>query len=253
MVWSFSRLSAYCRCPYCFYLKYVLCEEGEPNFFGQYGKFMHEILEKYERGELSLFDISGYYEENFLENVSCDAPDNPYVDIKQSYYDKGLDYLNNIDLILDKYEVLGIEKGVTTTIGDHQLIGFIDLLLKDKVTGDITVLDHKSASIKFKKNGEIRKADLEHVEDFKRQLYLYSKSVIEEYGVEPKYLSWNLFNEQRWLTIDFKRKEYDAALKWAADTIATIEQETVWLPNPSRYFCQNICDMKDYICEYVPD
>ena len=207
----------------------------------------------YAKEELSFFEISPYYEEHFWENVTCDAPANPYVDIKQSYYDKGLNYLNNIDLLLDKYEVLGIEKETHTTIGNHQLIGYIDLLLKDRETGDITVLDHKSASIKFKKNGEVRKADQEHVLEFKRQLYLYSKAVIEEYGVEPKFLSWNLFNEQKWLTIDFNPKEYEESIQWATDTIEMIETETAWLPNPSRYFCWNICDMRSCACEYKPN
>jgi predicted transcriptional regulator len=41
------------------------------------------------------------------------------------------------------------------------LIGFIDLLLKDK-DGNIIVLDHKSASLKFKKNGEVSKSDAQH-------------------------------------------------------------------------------------------
>lgn len=252
MVWSFSRLSSYHQCPYGFYLKYVQCTEGEPNFFGQYGSFIHKILEMYAKGELSLFEISPYYEEHFWENVTCDAPPNKYVDIRQSYYDKGLDYLDNIDLMLDKYEILGIEKEVKFVIGGYEMLGYIDLLLRDKETGDITVLDHKSASIKFCKNGRVSKKDEEHIQSFKRQLYLYSKAIIEEYGVEPKYLSWNLFKEQKWYTIDFDKAEYDEAVQWAEDTVKMIESDTTWRPNPSSYFCWHICDMRNCACEYKP-
>lgn len=252
MCWSFSRLSSYHQCPYGFKLKYVQCNEGEPNFFAQYGSLMHTILEKYEKGELSLFDISQYYIDNFCEVVTCDAPPNKYVDIKQSYYDKGLDYLDNIDLILDNYEILGIEKEVKFNIGGYEMIGYIDLLLKDKETGDIIVLDHKSGSVKFKKNGEICSSEKEHVLGFKRQLYLYSIAVIEEYGVKPKYLRWNLFKDRNWLTYEFNDDEFEEAKKWAENTVKSIENETAWLPNPSEYFCHNICDMRNCACEYKP-
>lgn len=252
MVWSFSRLSSYHQCPYGFYLKYVECNKGEPNFFGQYGSLIHTILEKYEKEELSIFEISQYYEENFNEVVSCNAPSNKYVDIRQSYYEKGLEYLDNIDLMLDKYEILGIEKEVKFNIGGYEMIGYIDLLLRDKETKDITILDHKSGSVKFKKSGQISKTEEEHVLSFKRQLYLYAIAVIEEYGEKPKYLQWNLFKDRNWLTVEFKNEEYEEAKKWAEDTVKAIEEETTWFPNPSQYFCHNICDMRNCACEYKP-
>jgi len=252
MVWSFSRLQSYHQCPYGFWLKYVQCNEGESNFFGQYGSFLHSILEKYEKGELSLFEISGYYEEHFNEAITCAAPSNKYVDVRQSYYEKGLEYLDNIDLALDTYEILGVEKEVKFKIGGYELIGYIDLLLKDKKTGEIAVLDHKSASLKFKKNGDVSKTDEGHVLSFKRQLYLYSIAVIEEYGKKPKFLKWNLFKEGKWLTVEFNDNEFEEAKKWAAATVKAIENETTWLPNPSKYFCWNICDMRNCACEYKP-
>lgn len=250
MLWSFSRLSSFHQCPYGFYLKYIQCTEGETNFFAEYGSFMHSILEKYEKGELSLFEISQYYEEHFNEYVIHDAPPNKYVDIRQSYYDKGLDYLDNIDLILDKYEILGIEKEVKFIIGGYEVIGYIDLLLKDKETGDIIVLDHKSQSIKFNKNGTVSQQNKKDVLKFKRQLYLYSIPVIKEYGVKPKYLIWNLFKDRNWLEVEFDDKEFEEAKQWAEDTVKAIENETAWLPNPSAYFCQNLCDMRNCACEY---
>lgn len=252
MQWSFSRLSLYHQCPYCWKLKYIECNEGQPNFFAQYGNLMHTILEKYAKGELSIFEISQYYEEHFCDVVTCDAPPNKYIDIKQSYYDKGLEYLDNIDLILDKYEILGVEKEIRFHIGGYEMIGYIDLLLRDKETKDITILDHKSGSVKFKKNGEISKTERKHVLSFQRQLYLYSIAVIEEYGVKPKYLRWNLFKDRNWLTVTFDEKEFEEAKEWAEDTVKAIEQETAWLPNPSQYFCHNICDMRNCACEYKP-
>lgn len=249
MEWSYSRLTTYNQCPYGFYLKYVECNEGDGNFYGQYGSFIHKILEKYERGELSLFDLTSYYEDNYFKEVTYPAPPNQYSDIGQTYYDKGLDFLENIDLELENYEILGVEKEVNFMVGKYKMKGFIDLLLKDKY-GNIIVLDHKSGSLKIKKNGEVSKSDEEHFKSFKRQLYLYSIAVINEYGVKPKYLKWNLFKDRNYITIDFDDNELEEAKNWVIDTIHSIENDIQWLPNPSDYFCRNICDMRNCACEY---
>ena len=98
MQWSFSRLNSYYNCPYEWKLHYLECNKSENGFFGEYGSLIHKILEKYEKGELSLFELNKYYEEHFDEDVPHDAPPNKFVNIRQSYYDKGIDYLDNIDL-----------------------------------------------------------------------------------------------------------------------------------------------------------
>lgn len=251
MNWSYSRLTAYNQCSYLFYLKYIECNEGEENFFSQYGSFIHKILEKYEKGELSLFELCDYYEENYRENVTCPAPPNNYVDVGQSYYDKGLDFLENIDLDLESFEILGVEKKVEFKINDKNFVGFIDLLLKEKSTGKIIILDHKSATIKCLKNGEVSKPYKEHFRNFVRQLCLYAKPTLTEYGRVDE-LWWNLFKERMWIKIKFTNSDYIEAVKWAEDTLSAIENDEMWLPNPSEYFCHNICDMRNKACEYKP-
>lgn len=249
MTWSFSRLNAFYTCPYEFYLHYIECNKASENFFGQFGSFIHSILEKYAKGELNIFEISQYYEDNFDKEITEPAPPNKYVDMRQSYYDKGLDYLDNIDLILEDYKVLGVEKKIEFEIMEYNLVGYIDLLLQDK-EGNIIVLDHKSASLKFKKNGEISKSDLQHFTDFKRQLYLYSMAIINEYKKPPKYLWWNMFKERKHIKIDFNDDDYNEAVSWAKNTIKLIEDETMWLPNPNQFYCRYLCGMRNNACEY---
>jgi len=227
----------------------VLCNKGCNNFFGQFGSFIHKILEGYAKGELSLFEISQYYEDNFWEEVNEDAPPNKYVDIKQSYYEKGLDYLDNIDLILEDYEILGVEMEVRFKIGNYEMLGYIDLLLKDKKSGEIVILDHKSASLKFKKNGDISKTDLQHFLEFKRQLYLYSMPVIEKYG-KVDYLEWNMFKDRKHIKIKWDKAEYDEAIGWAKETVEMIERENAWLPNPDYYYCNYLCGQRRNACEF---
>lgn len=62
----------------------------------------------------------------FFDEVIEEFPPNKYVDMQQTYYEKGLDYFNNIDLIFDDYEILGVEKEVRFKIDEYDFIGFID-------------------------------------------------------------------------------------------------------------------------------
>lgn len=249
MTWSFSRLNSYYSCPYEWKLHYLDCNKPENGFFGEYGSLIHTVLEKYAKGELSLFELNQYYEEHFNECIPHNAPPNKYVDIRQSYFDKGIEYLNNIDLYLEGYEILGIEKEVKFKINNKDFVGYIDLLVRDKKTKEIIIIDHKSARIKILKNGSISKPDQQHFLEFKRQLYLYSISIIEEYGSVSK-LKWNMFKDQQWIEISWKQEEYDEALQWAKDTLELIEKETVWLPNPNYYYCHYLCGQRNNACEY---
>lgn len=251
MLWSFSRLNSFYNCPYEWKRKYIECDYGENGFFGEFGSHCHSLLEGYAKGEISIFEISQLYEEEFNNVVVHDAPPNKYSDIRQSYFDKGLEYFNNIDLDLENYEVIGVEKEVRFQIGGKDFIGFIDLLLRNKVTGEIIILDHKSASLKFKKNGEISKTDAEHFLEFKRQLYLYSLPIIKEFD-KVNYLEWNLFKDQKKIKINWDEQEYNNALKWAEDTIKLIEDEKKWLPKPDFYYCHYLCSQRNNCCEFKP-
>ena len=262
MRWSFSRLNSFDNgCRYEWYKHYIECEPSKQGFFGAYGNFCHTCLEKYAKGELDIFDISPYYEDHFVENVPYDAPPNKYTDIKQDYYDKGLSYFDNIDLPLDKYKVLGVEKRVDFSIDKYPFIGFIDLLLQDPVDGKLILCDHKSASIKKKRDGSISKSDEKHFLEFRRQQYLYSKAVMEEFGDGSiKSLWWNMFKDQDWIKIPFDNNDYNEALTWALDTIHRIETESKWLPSKEYikayengkglpFYCSYICGQSDE-CKY---
>lgn len=251
MRWAFSRLNSFYNCPYEWKCKYIDCEWGDSGFFSEFGSCCHTVLEKYAKGELDIFSISQAYEEEFEKTVVHDAPPNKYVDIKQSYFDKGLDYFDNIDLDLDKYEILGVEKEVRFKIADKDFVGYIDLLLREKETGKIIILDHKSASIKILKSGKVSKSDQKHVREFIRQLCLYAVAVIEEYGRVDE-LWWNLFKDRNWLKIDFSKEDYEEAIKWAEDTIKLIENEEEYPCNPDFYYCWNLCSQRNNACPYKP-
>lgn len=242
MKWSFSRINGfYNNCKREWYHHYVLCDESSNSFDGQVGGFAHEILEKFFKKELSAFDLAPYFEEHYKEKVTIPCP-YPNGDTK---YEKILEYFENFDFPIDDYEILGVEKQINIKINNkYDCIGFIDVLLKNKETGEITLMDHKSSSIKVLKNGNISKSDQEHFDAFKKQQYLYSRAVIDEYEVKPSYLSWNMFKDGTSITIPWEEEEMQETLDWAYDTIVAIENETEYLANPGFYYCSNLCSIR---------
>lgn len=248
MVWSFSRLDSFSTCPYEWYLHYIEDNVSEGSFFAEFGTLVHEILQKIYEENISVWDAQSWYEDNYGYIVMHDAPPNNYVDLNEKYYNDGLDYFSEIAQLDEKYEILGVEKQVNFKVGRNPFIGYIDLLLRDKETGDIIIRDHKTTTLKFKKNGEISKTDAEHFESFKRQLYLYSKPVIEKYK-HVDYLEWNMVRMKQMIRIPFDNNEYKNTLKWATEKIKEIKKETLWLPNKDEFYCRNLCGMRK-ICEF---
>lgn len=248
--WSYSRLNSYYSgCPYEFYEHYIECHPSKQGFYGAGGGFSHKILEKYAKRELDIWDLSQYFEENFASEVPYDAPPNKYKDLKQDWYDSVIDYFDNIDLPIDEYEVVGVEKQVDFDVGGYPFIGFIDLLLRDPADGKLILCDHKTSIIKKLKSGKISKSDQEHFLGFKRQQYLYTKAVIEEFGEgSVKELWWNMIRQKDWIKIPFDLNEYKEAQDWALDTIHKIENETEWLPNPDMWYCNYLCGVEG--CPY---
>ena len=250
MRWSYSRLNNYYSgCPYEFKRHYIDCEPSKQGFYGAGGGFTHETIEKYATRQLDVWDLPTYFEEHFAEEVPYDAPPNKYKDLKQDWFDSVLDYFNNIDLPIDDYEIVGVEKRVDFDVGGYPFIGFIDLLLRDPVDGKLILCDHKTSVIKRLKSGAISKSDQEHFLGFKRQQYLYTKAILEEYGSDSvKELWWNMVRQRDWIKIPFNQDEYEEAQTWALNTIHRIEQETEWLPNPQPFYCRYLCGCE--FCEY---
>jgi hypothetical protein len=220
-----------------------------PNFFAEFGSFGHLLLERFAKGTLGRDKLETAYVKNFDRRVTASAPKSKNSDTRRKYYEEGLEYFRDCDFSVEDYEVLGVEKEVNFDIGGKNMVGYIDLLLKDK-TGALIVVDHKSASYPMRKSGEVKKGSEDKLEGYKRQLYLYSKPVFEEYGEYPSELRWNFFRANKWYSTPFVSDEYDAALKWAADTMALIENEKKWKPNPEFFWCKNLCSVSAH-CKYA--
>lgn len=239
MVFSFSRLSSFYQCKYQFYLQYIKCEEGENNFFAEYGSLIHNILEQYAKGELESYELSTVYKNEYNRAIIHPAPPNKFVNLSQSYYKAGLKYLNSFEDFGD-YEILDVEKEWNFKINNIKLTGFNDLLVRDR-NGKLHVIDHKSSDLKTAKSKKAK--------EYWRQMYLYSIPIKEEYGEYPIQLHINAFRKQQWFTIDFDDKEIDNVKQWVIDTVELIRNEEEWNPTVNEFFCSFLCNHRN-TCKY---
>lgn len=238
-IWSFSRLNSFYQCKHQFKLQYINCDEGEGNFFSEYGTHLHNILEMFAKGELECYELSSVYKEDFDNVIKHPAPPNKYVDLRESYYNAGLNYLNEFEDFGD-YEIVEVEKEFIFEIEGIKVKGVIDLLVRDK-DGNLIITDHKSSDPKTAKS--------EKAKEYWKQMYLYSIHVKEEYGTYPVKLCINAFRKGYWLSIDFDEKEVEKVKKWVLDTVDLISKEEEFKPTINEFFCKFLCNFRN-TCEY---
>ena len=243
MIWSFSRLNSFDDgCLYGWKKIYIDCAPRQGGAFGEYGSWIHSILQGYFNGEYTEWDLPQVYQDGYKEHVTHTFPKNAYVDLDEKYYQQGLDYLTNFSFDREKYEILGVEKEVRFEIAGQPFVGYIDLLLRDKTNGNIVIVDHKSSSFGYTKQG-VSKKDQKHFKEFQRQLYLYCIPIIKEYG-KVDTLEWNMFRDGRFITIPFNKDDFDETMQWANDVVQRIKNNTNYLPKFDYYYCANLCDVR---------
>ena len=255
--WSYSRIHTYTTCPASFKLIYLDRCRKVNNAFAEFGSLCHSILEDYENGKLLEYEMEDEFEHRWNEYVTCDFPLTWRGDsMGEMYYEKGKLYFSTFEGYPDNWEIIGAEIEADFEIDGRKIIGFIDLLVRDKNDGKLIVVDHKSKA-KFKSKKEQA--------EYAIQLYLYAKWVFDHYGEYPKELIFNMFREQTMVCIPFSAESYADALHWVTDTINAIYADTefkdkitinceargIELPEHNDdFFCKNLCSCRD-CCEQM--
>ena len=168
----------------------------------------------------------------------------------ENKYNQAIDYLAAFDADkLKDYEILGVEKEVHFKVGKYKFIGYIDLLLRDKKTKKIILVDHKSADHFMKKDGVTPlKNQKENFEAYRRQMYLYCRAVNDEYGEFPDRIVWSHFFEQTVTNIQFIEEDYENTLEWAINTIKNIYSDKEFKANTSYMMCNVLCGYRNSCC-----
>lgn len=248
MVWSFSRIKAYEDCPYAFYRHYVL-SPGDPadsNFYAENGSLMHEVIARYLSGDSSLDDAVKEYSGRFDE-IAYDVSEK----IMENTYNKCMDYLCETDgLDRDRHDVLMVEQHIKFKIGKYKFQGFVDCVLKDKESGKIILLDHKSEDHFFKKDGTVLKSKANSFMAYKKQMYIYCVGLKETFGINVDKIAWHHFKDGGKISaIDYSEDELNETVQWVFDTIGRIKKDKDFLPNKSYMMCYELCGYRND-CEY---
>jgi hypothetical protein len=206
---------------------------------------MHSILQKYFLREFNEQECLDYYIENFDSEVTAYIREST----REKLFMAGIDYFSNLEWIYDDYEILKVELKSEFKVGKYNFIGYIDVLLRNKETREITILDHKTGEFPIGARGGVLKAKREEYENYKKQLYLYSIDVFNEYGVYPTYLKWNYTRSSQELILPFIEEELNETKAWVLETMKLIYKEKKFNPECNYTNCKMLCDVENQ-CEY---
>lgn len=235
MTFSYSRIHSYESCPYGWRLNYIDQKRKEKKFYASYGSLMHSVLEKYYSGNLEKPQLPVEFLTRFSIEVKGTRPSGKIVN---SYIKKGLDYLRSIKEF--DLNTLAVEKRVTFNIEGIPMCGSIDYL--GEKDGNIILIDHKSHDLK-PRSGKIKPTVKDkELDEYLRQLYLYSVAVKDEYGKYPSLLCFNCFKNSTLIEEKFDQNDLDKAVRWAVDTIEKIKNDTDFEANYDYFYCRWICD-----------
>ena len=246
-------------CKYGWLLKYIFEVPQRKLFFSEYGKLMHELNAGHLRASLAVVSappsslaslcstpssaIQTEYARRFHDVLLCHGPPGS---IKAGYFMDGLRYLRGGGTALAGLQPLAVEPYVEFDVGSHPFCGYIDLIARD-AAGAVSIVDHKSRALK--ERGERRAKSNALLDEYLRQLYLYSIPVAEQYG-PPDYLAFNCFRTGSLITEPFSQAAFEEAIAWALRTIEDILRETDWLPCENTWICRYLCDVAGE-CEYA--
>lgn len=243
MVWSYSRLTTFENCPYAWMKTYIYEAPQKDMFFTEFGGLMHRILEGYIAGKLGKAQAYSKFISEYMDNLKQLAPTKK---IANNYFKQGSDYILNISL--PKRKTLGVEEEFEFTFAGYPFVGFIDWISEDD-EGNIYITDHKSHDLR-KRSGRKKptQKDME-LDEYYRQLYIYSEAYKQKYGKYPDYLEFNAFRTGEWIAEPFDINRLREVEYWADSTIKRITQDDDWLPLMSEWYCNNLCVVGDS-CEW---
>ncbi len=235
---SFTQLTTAEQCPYAYFLLKAAGIKPVENGFAQAGTFAHNLLAGWAKGELKKEELAGQWSQRFSVEVTADFPS--YL-IRKGYAGKlfmaVLEYFENFEGF-PGYEIVGAEKEFTSAIAGERFIGIIDLILRDKSTGGLVLVDHKSTSLSsFRKSRD----------QMYRQLLLYSKYCADQYGQFPEKLCFNLYKEHILDERPFDREDFLSARIWAETVINEMKAKDLadWMEvRPEFFRCTNLCNCR---------
>ena len=211
MTWSYSRLEIFDDCPYRWFLTYIHTPKlkKEDKFYAAYGLFMHDLLEKYYKGENSKEEILMMFLTQFKERTK--GTGRPKAVTVQKYFTVRIDYL-------------GEENGY------------------------FVIVYNKSRDLKPRSGREKPTLKDKELDSMLKQLYIYDEAVRQKYCKLPKLLCFNCFRTGVFIEEPFNEDAYREALSWAQHKVEEISGADEFYPNREFFSCYYLCGLSNHCC-----
>lgn len=246
MVWSYSRLTAFEDCPYAWFLKYIYGSKSHSKFFAQYGSLVHRLLQAYLDSKIAVKDLSHHFLTGILTKVTAKAPNS---NLFVKYLNQGRSYFSNLSF--PQRKIIAVEEKLEFEFAGYPFVAFVDVISED--SGEkLYITDHKSRSLSPRSHRKKPTKSDRELDDYLRQLYVYSAGVFQKYGRYPDYLEFNCFRTGVWITEPFALERLKEVEAWAEETIERIIMCSSWPANRDFWFCKYLCDVSQD-CEYEED
>ena len=247
---SYSSLTTFENCKYCYKLSYIEKKERVNNFFAEYGLLTHDTIEQYFNGSLESYELSSYFQQNYDRAIVTPPPPFP-AGMEGKYIQQGEDFFDAFYFDKKAYDIVFVEDELNFKIEGFPIIGRPDLVLKEKSTEKNILLDYKT-SVPFRHNKYTGKdtPDKPKIDGYFKQMYIYTYGIKEIYGLNiDEILIW-FTRANREIMRPWEKEEEEKAIAWAGDIIGQIKVEKDFLyNNSSSYFCSFLCGVRDS-CEY---
>ena len=213
---SYSQLSLYTNCPHQWKLRYIdKITESESNIYLVFGTAMHETLQhyldvmyKHTVKKADDIDLPKFLQKALItEFKKAEEADGKSPCTKEQMNEFFQDGINILDFFKKKrgeyfskngWELVGIEKPINVELkGKLRIIGFLDIVMYDKIGNRIKIIDIKTSTMgwnKWQKKDENKTA----------QLLLYKQFYSKQYGFPVENIDVEYFI--------VKRKLYEKAM-----------------------------------------
>lgn len=226
---SYSQFSTYFTCSFKWYRDYILKEKTfEDNLIMSFGTAIHETVQLYLKtlyyktdADAERINMVKYFTWAFNRQIKLKNIPHTPVELAE-FIEDGVNILTEfkapenrlLHFPRDKWELLGIEDELNSAIRNNvNLTGFIDIVLRERSTGNIRIIDIKTSN-----NGWTNYAK----EDFTKtsQLVLYKALYSREHNIPLNKINVEFFI--------LKRKLYD-------ETKVRYEQSRIQVFKPSSH------------------
>ena len=178
MTWSYSRLEIFDDCPYRWFLTYIHTPKlkKEDKFYATYGLFMHDLLEKYFKGENSKEEILMMFLTQFKAKTK--GTGRPKAATVQKYFQSGTEFIKSLEPL--RFKMISVEEKIDFKIGEFNFTGRIDYLGEED--GEFVIIDNKSRDLKPRSGRAKPTLKDKELDLMLRQLYIYAEAVRQKYG-----------------------------------------------------------------------